>query len=40
MKSARRLYRLDENGERVFQSDDERNAATARLEQLVAERCH
>jgi hypothetical protein len=39
MKSARRLYRLDEKGERVFQSDDERNASIARLEQLVAERC-
>ena len=39
MKSARRLYRLDEKGERVFQADDERNASTARLEQLVAERC-
>lgn len=39
MKSARRLYRLDEKGERVFQSDDERNASVARFEQLVAERC-
>lgn len=39
MKSARRLYRLDEKGERVFQSDDERNASIARLEQLVSERC-
>jgi len=37
--SARRLYRLDEKGERVFQSDDERNASIARLEQLVSERC-
>ena len=39
MRSARRLYRLDEKGERVFQSDDERNASIARLEQLVSERC-
>lgn len=39
IRSARRLYRLNENGERVFQSDDERNASTARLEQLLAERC-
>ena len=39
MRSARRLYRLDEKGERVFQSDDERNASIARLEQLVLERC-
>ena len=38
-KLARRLYRLDEKGERVFQSDDERNASIARLEQLVSERC-
>jgi hypothetical protein len=40
MRLARRLYRLDEKGERVFQSDDERNASIARLEQLVSERCH
>jgi hypothetical protein len=39
MKSARRVYRLDEKGERVFQSDDERNASIARLEQLVSENC-
>ncbi|HEY5292717.1 MAG TPA: DUF4124 domain-containing protein [Burkholderiales bacterium] len=38
-RSARRLYRLDEKGERVFQSDDERNALIARLEQLTSERC-
>ena len=39
MRSARRLYRLDDKGERVFQSDDERNASIARLDQLVSERC-
>jgi len=39
MKLARRLYRLDDKGERVYQSDEERNAATARLEQQVSERC-
>jgi hypothetical protein len=39
MKAARRLYRLDEKGERVFQSDEQRNASVARQEQLVAERC-
>jgi hypothetical protein len=39
MRTARRLYRLDEKGERVFQSDDERNASVARLEQQVSERC-
>jgi hypothetical protein len=38
-RSARRLYRLDEKGERVFQSDEERNASVARFEQLVSERC-
>lgn len=39
MKSARRMYRLDENGARVFQDDEERQASIARLERLVAERC-
>ena len=39
LKTARRTYRLDEKGERVFQSDDERNASVARLEQAVSERC-
>lgn len=39
MKSARGLYRLNEAGERVFQSDEERKASTARLEQLISERC-
>jgi hypothetical protein len=39
LKSARRLYRLNEQGERVFQSDEDRNASVARLEQQVSERC-
>ena len=39
MKSARGLYRLNEAGERVFQSDEERKASIARLEQLISERC-
>ena len=39
MRTARGLYRLDEKGERVFQSDDQRSASIARLEQQVAERC-
>lgn len=39
MKSARRVYALNEKGERVFQSDEERNASIARLEKLVSERC-
>ncbi len=39
MKLAHRLYRLDDKGGRVFQSDEERSASIARLEQLVSERC-
>ncbi len=39
MKSMRRMYRLDEKGERVYQSDEERGAAIARLEQQISERC-
>ena len=39
MKMARGVYRLDEKGERVYQSDEERNTSTAELEQLVAQRC-
>jgi Domain of unknown function (DUF4124) len=39
MKLARRLYRLDDKGERVFQSDEERSASIARQEQLVVQRC-
>jgi hypothetical protein len=39
MKSARRLYRLDDKGERVYQSDEQRQASVAQLEGLVAQRC-
>lgn len=39
LNSARRIYRLDEKGEPAFQSDAERNASVARLEQQIAERC-
>jgi hypothetical protein len=39
MKLARRLYHLDDKGERVFQSDDERSASIAHQEQQVAQRC-
>ncbi len=39
MKMARRVYHLDEHGERVYESDAEREASVARQEQLVAERC-
>lgn len=39
MKTARGIYRLDENGERVYQSDAERQASMARLQAQIAERC-
>ena len=39
-KSARRWYRLDEKGERVYQGDEEQKASIAQLEQLIAQRCH
>jgi len=39
MKTARGIYRLDENGARVYQSDGERQASVARLEAQIAERC-
>ena len=39
MKTARRLYRLNDQGERVYESDEERQASVARLEALVAQRC-
>jgi len=39
MKMARRLYRLNEKGERVYQSDEEHRASIAQLERLVSERC-
>ena len=39
MKTARRVYRLNEKGERVYQSDEEHQAAIAQLDRLVSERC-
>jgi hypothetical protein len=39
MKLAHRLYRLDDKGERVFQSDEERSASIARQELLVSQQC-
>ena len=39
MKSARALYHLDKNGERVIDTDAERTAATNRLEQRITENC-
>ena len=39
MRSARGLYRLNEAGERVFQSDEERKTSITRLEKLISEHC-
>jgi len=39
LKAARRSYRLDENGGRVYQSDEERLAAVAQAEGLVVQHC-
>jgi len=39
MKSARRMVRLDEKGERVYQDDEERQASIAQMEQRVAQNC-
>ena len=38
-KSARRMYRLDEKGQRVYQGDDEHREAIAQMERLISERC-
>jgi hypothetical protein len=38
-KAARRLYRLDDSGKRVYQDESERQASMARLEALIAEHC-
>jgi len=38
-RNARRIYRLNEKGERVYQSDEERAASIARREQEIAARC-
>jgi hypothetical protein len=39
IRMARRTYRLDENGERVYQSEEEQKALIAQQEQLVSEHC-
>ncbi len=39
MVTSRRLYREDENGEREYLDDSEREAARQRAEELVAEYC-
>lgn len=38
-KASTRLYKLNEKGERVFSSDQEREASIARQEQNIAARC-
>lgn len=40
MVQSRRLYREDANGERVYLDDDQRNAARAKVEDLIAENCN
>ncbi len=37
---SRRLYRADENGERVYLDDDERQEARSKLEKRIAENCN
>jgi len=39
LKAARRVYKLDDKGERIFASDQERAASITRQEQLIATRC-
>ena len=39
LRQARRLYKLNERGERVYQDDAEREQAIARQEKLVAQYC-
>ena len=39
LKAAHRIYRLDDKGQRVYESDDERQASVAQLEQQIAQRC-
>lgn len=39
MKTASGMYRLDENGQRVYQSEAENKAAIANLEQQIAQHC-
>ena len=39
MKAATRMYKLNDKGERVYDSDQDREAAISRQEQLIASRC-
>ena len=40
MVQSRRIYREDEDGERVYLSDDEREAARTQAEKLIDENCN
>lgn len=39
-RSDRRLYRADENGERVYLDEEQRQAASRRIEEQIAEFCN
>ena len=39
-RSPRRLYKADENGERVYLDDEQRQAASRRIEEQIAEFCN
>ncbi len=39
LKQNQRIYTLGEKGDRVYMNDDDRDAAIARQEKLVSERC-
>ena len=39
MRASSRMYKLNEKGERVYESEQQRDATIARYEQLIATRC-
>ena len=39
MRASSRMYKLNEKGERVYESEQDRDAAIARYEKLIAARC-
>ena len=39
-RSSQRLYKADENGERVYLDDEQRQAASRRIEEQIAEFCN
>ena len=40
LKLSRAIFRLDEKGERIYQSEEQRQAYIAQQERQIAERCH